>query len=355
LKLVDGKKLVVYFGCFCEGDEPQEEDGTRTLTIEEYQKSVQAERTKIMEGFMKGEEARNVSDLYVKTPAALLFNPIVFTIHIPVSLQKVEYVLYEELRAVTEDFECVYDGNLLLIASLVEIDKIPYGVFDVRDRVKTILEKIMKIRQIPPCLYAQPVSFVTEKTQISKEAPAQYVIITKPMDSKILLRVFYDEFGDDLNEFYGLCYLSDHLDDHVEKVETQVNRLLKKMSESSLTGWKQAFRRRGFAKERRKEMVGILAGLAKYQSSLSQLKREFRDFMMLCSQSSISKLLELSDFKHYGTPTLKLDVDLMTKTVEYVRSELEGYSSNTYTLLSALAGGIIGSVITLLVRAIFRI
>lgn len=357
MKLVDGKKLVVYFGCFYE-DEFQEEDETRTVTDEEHQKMMQAYRTKIIEGFMKSEEARNVTDLYVKPPASLLFNPIVFTIHIPFSLQKVEYAEYlasEEFRALTEDFECVFDGSVLLIAGLVEIDKMPFGAFDVRDRVKTILQNIMKVRSIPPCLYSRPVSFVTEKKQIAKKLPGQYFMIAMPMDSKILLRVLYDEFGFELNEFYELCYDRDDIDDRVEKLEAQVTRLLKKMSESSVTGWKQAFRRRGFAKERRKEMVEVLAELAEYQSCQSQLKKNFRDFMMFYPQSSISKLVDLSDVKFYGTPALKLDVDLMTKTVEYVRSELEGYSRNTYTLLSALAGGVMGSVITLLVRAIFKI
>jgi hypothetical protein len=354
LKLVDGKKLVVYFGCFHE-DEPQEEDETRTVTNEEHQKMMQAYRTKIIEGFMKSEEARNVSDLYVKPPASLLFNPIVFTIRVPFSLQKPEYVAIEEFRALTEDFECVFDGNLLLIAGLVEIDKMPFGAFDVRDRVETILQKIMKVRSTPPCLYARPVSFVAEKTQISKKLPAHYVMIAKPMDSKILLRMLYDEFGFDLNEFYALCSVRNDIDDRVQKLEAQVTRLLKKMSESSVTGWKQAFRRRGFAKERRKEMVEVLAELAEYQSCQSQLKRNFRDFMLFYPQSSISKLLDLSDLKFYGTPALKLDVDLMTKTVDYVRSELEGYSRNTYTLLSALAGGVMGSIITLLVRTIFKI
>lgn len=352
MKLVDGKKLVVYFGCFYE-DESQEED--ETFTDEEYQKSVQAHRTKIIEGFMKSEEARNVSDLYVKTPASLLFNPIVFTMHVPFSLQKAEYVASEESRAFTEDFECVFDGSILLIAGLVEIDKMPDGAFDVRDRVKTILQKIMKVREIPPCLHHRPVSFVTEKTNISKKPPAQYVIIAKPMDSKILLRKLYDEFGLELNEFYQLCSDRYDIDDHVMNLEAKVTRLLKKMSESSVTGWKQAFKRRGFAKERRKEMVEVLAGLAMYQSCQSQLKRSYRDFMMFYPQSSISKLLDLPDIKFYGTPTLKLDVDLMTKTVEYVRSELEGYSRNTYTLLSALAGGVMGSIITLLVRAMFKV
>ena len=354
MKLVDGKKLVVYFGCFHE-DEPQEEGETRTVTNEENRKMMQAYRTKIIEGFMKSEEARNVSDLYVKPTADLLFNPIVFTIHVPLSLQKPEYVASEEFRALTEDFECVFGGSLLLIAGLVEIDKMPFGAFDVRDRVLTILQKIMKVRSTPPCLYVRPVSFVTEKTQISKELSEHYITSAKPMDSKILLRMLYDEFGSDLNEFYDLCSLRNDIDDQVEKLEAQVTRLLKKMSESFLTGWKQAFRRRGFAKERRKEMVKVLTGLAEYQSYQSQLKTTFREFMLFYRQSSISKVLSPSDLEFYGTPALKLDVDLMTKTIEYVRSELEGSSRNTYTLLSALAGAVIGSIITLLVRAILKV
>lgn len=350
MQLIDGKKIVVYFGGYHE-IEPQEDDETKIMTNEEYGKMIQAHRKKIIEGLMKSQEARDVSDLYVKMPPGLLFNPIVFTIHIPFSLQKPMYVLSEKVNSLSEDFECVFGGSLLLVATLVEVDKIPFGVFDVRDRALTILQKIMKVESIAPCLYAKPISLVTNKSQIPKKLAFGYVKIVEPSDSKTLLRGVYDELGYELNRFYKLCYVSNEIDDRVIDIDSDVTRLLRKMSESSLIGWKQKLKRRGFAKERRKDMIDVLAGLAKYQSDQSVLKIETRDFKMFYPQSAISRVIGLIDLEFYGTPHLTLDVDLITKTVEHVRSELEGYSRNTYTLLSALTGAVLGSVITLLVRA----
>jgi hypothetical protein len=353
LKLVDGKKLVVYFGCFCE-DEP-EDDETVVTTYEEYQKIIQADRTKIIEGFMKSGEAQNVSDLYTKLPTHQLFNPIVFTMHLPFSLQKPIYAASYETSSVTEDFECVFDGDILLIAGLADIDKTPYGAFDVRDCVRTVLKKIIKVKLVPPTLHSRPISLVTKKAQVLEELDSEYFMVVKPADSKTLLRMIYDEFGSDLGAFYEVCSMSSDIDDQLEKLDNQITQLLKKMGESSATSWRQAFRKRGFAQERRKEMVEVLTQLAKCQTNYNILKRTYRDFKMIFKESSVSKLISLTDLKFYGTPTLRLDIDLVTKTVEYVRSELEGYSRNTYTLLSALTGGIIGSIITLLVRITLRV
>jgi hypothetical protein len=341
----------VYFGCYYE-DESQENNETKEMTNEEHEKMMQAYRTKIIEGLMKSQEARNVSDLYVKVPAALLFNPIVFTVHVPFSLQKPVYVASEKINSMTEDYECVFDGSTILIAGLSDVDKMPFGAFDVRDRVMTILQKIMKVKEVPPCLYVSPISFVTEKSQTLNELFSKYVKIVEPRDSKILLRMLYDEMGYGLEAFYSLCSTRNEIDDRIEKIEDHITKLLKKMSESSLTGWRQTLKRRGFAKERRKDMIEVLADLARHQSDQSRLKRATRDFMTFYPQSTISKLIDTTDIKFYGTPHMRLNVDLVTKTVDYVRSELEGYSRNTYTLLSALLGAVIGSIITLLVRAL---
>jgi len=354
LKLVDGKKLVVYFGCFFE-DRPQMEDETGNGTFEHDQKTTRTHRTKIIEGIMKSGEAQNVSDLYVKVPFGQLFNPIIFTMHIPLSLQNPVYVVSEKINSLTEDFECVFDGNLILIAGLVEVDKLPFGVFDVRDRVMEMLRKIVKVKSIAPCLHARPISFVTENSQIPKNLALGYVETTKTMDLKILLRKLYDEVGYNLNDFYELCYASDEIDDRVVKIEALLGRLLKSMSESFLTSWKQTLTKRRFTKERRKDMINILDELTQYQLHRSGWKRLYLEFKAIGLQSHVSKLIDDTDLEFYGTPSLTVDIDLTTKAVDYVRSELEGYSRNWYTLLSALGGAILGSIITLLVRTILKI
>lgn len=110
LKLTKNKKLMVFFGCMAiekESEKNEENEEIRRMEYEDIQKEVLSLRTKLIEGLNKNREVRDVSDLFVKLPRILLFNPIVFKMHIPLSLQKTRYVFGKSFRAEIEDFESV--------------------------------------------------------------------------------------------------------------------------------------------------------------------------------------------------------------------------------------------------------
>jgi CBS-domain-containing membrane protein len=51
--------------------------------------------------------------------------------------------------------------------------------------------------------------------------------------------------------------------------------------------------------------------------------------------------------EEYAKPRKEMDINSSMRIVEHARLELETYSLNTSTMLSALAGAIIGSILTL--------
>ncbi len=62
----------------------------------------------------------------------------------------------------------------------------------------------------------------------------------------------------------------------------------------------------------------------------------------------ISKIISARDVAFYGTPYLGLDTNAFLKTMELIRNELDSYSRNRLTLLTALTGGAAGALITLI-------
>lgn len=210
LKLEKGKKLVVYFGYLSEVEEPQAElqeraePKSQTDLFSDRSEEIIAERNKLLEKLNKNREVSDVSDLFVKLPSDMLYNPIFFKIHLPLSLQKRRYIEYESDNACTEDFDCVYGGGLLFISAICDLGKEPFGAFDVRDRIVAILEKMIKIKLIPPTLYPKPIVFALKTGQTQLEELQTLFEITKEDDSKNILNELYDMLGYYLELFYEM-------------------------------------------------------------------------------------------------------------------------------------------------------
>lgn len=93
MKVSKGKKLAVYFGCLLELDEDRERSKPRNLEFfADREEEVKAKRNKLIEKLNQSREVQDVSDLFPKLPSDMLYNPIFFKIHIPLSLQRTRYV-----------------------------------------------------------------------------------------------------------------------------------------------------------------------------------------------------------------------------------------------------------------------
>ena len=310
---------------------------------------MKAKRSKLIEKHNQSREVQEVSDLFPKLPSDMLYNPIFFKIHIPLSLQRNRYIRTDSENSLSEDFDCVYAGGLLFISTICTFDKEPYGVFDVRDRVYAILEKMTKIKVIPPTLFGKPIVLAL-KTDISvtqSEGNERIFEFVENDDSKKLLRDLFEMVGFELEAFYEICVNSHEIFERVAKIEDKTLKLLDVMSGSYQQNWKN--RLGADTAERRKDILEILSEVSKCQSQDSARKRAVMDFRMIWKESDISLIIKPEDVRFYGEPQVKLDTTSVLKSLEFARSELDSRSRNRFALLSAFTGAIVGSLVTLLV------
>lgn len=352
LKLTKNKKLMVFFGCVAiekESEKDEENEEIRRMEYDDIQKEVLSLRTKLIEGLNKSREVRDVSDLFVKLPRILLFNPIVFKMHIPLSLQKTRYVIGESFRAEIEDFEIVYDGYILMVVALCDLNKFPWGVFDVRDRLKKVLGSIVKVKIIAPCLSLVGVTFSMQDDDANKEERrGLFVKISKPTDSKVLLRELYLEVARDLGMFYGASSLTNDIEDVVREIISSESRLLVNLRNFLEADWKQLRKKWGLVSQSKKNMVETFEKLFQYLAYRNRLAHERKEIdRFVIEHNSVSAKLIKDIGLHYAEPRIVIDTDSVVKTIEHVRNEIEAFSLNTSTFLSALVGAVVGSIITL--------
>jgi len=323
------------------------------LFSDKYKEEVLLERTNMIEGLNKSSEVHDVSDLYVDLPSEMLYNPIFFRLHLPLSLQKPDYIRSKSDNALIEDFECVYAGDVLFISALCDIDKEPYGAFDVRDRIIKILKKIAKIEVIPPCLYSRPVTFAMKGEVTPQKELFSPFEITTATESKVLMRELHKMIGYELEAFYDINSFAKDVGSLVDKIQDKTSNLLRSMVRPSKKSWKRRF---GFGtSERRRAIIDILADVTQCQYSNNLRKRNMKNFQMFWRTSPITKFLNPKDIKFYGEPSQELDMESILKSLELVRSELDSYTSNRVAILSALTGAVVGSIVTLILSQILAI
>lgn len=356
MKLVKGKKLMVFFGCVATPPETPAEDEEKNVIMEydEISRESKVKRMRIIQGLNQNVEAKSVSDLFVKLPTEILFNPITFNLHIPLSLQKKRYARREESIARVEDFELVYDGYLLMIFTLCDLDKMPCGVLDVRDRFLEILGSITKCHSIPPTIAPFGVTFYIDGEDVSKTALEELLIsVKKPTESSELLRALYLQLDYSLGSFYGASSISQDISRCVWNVEERQLKLLHLLNQFIGLNWKDMCKKRVLISQGKKEMAEILQRVSEYTSSKSQLVRARWEYEnMVPPESMCAKMISKLTFDFYTNPSSRLDISSVITTIEHLRNEFETYNLNTYALVSALLGAIIGSLITLLASQI---
>jgi len=291
----------------------------------------------------------DVSDLYATTPYFTYFNPITFKMHLPYSLQS--HSIKEHIdKEICEDFECIYDGNVLYIVACCDLARQPSGLYDVRDRVVSILRSIKEVKTIAPCLFANPMTFILIDDEIPDKVATSCIRMEKPFESKLVLSDFYMAVGYEMCDFYEICGLSAEISEEVDDIETKVLTLLRNVSNFQKSGWVKDLRNRKCIKEMKTGMVEILETVYEYHSDCNLLKRKRRDFRLFIKENPLfTDIVDSASFEYYCTPYLELDTDSVLKWVDHARTELEAYSLNRYTFISAIAGAIIGSIITIIV------
>lgn len=236
-----------------------------------------------------------------------------------------------------------------MVVALCDLNKFPWGVFDVRDRLKKVLGSIVKVKIIAPCLSLVGVTFSMQDDDANKEEKrGLFVKISKPTDSKVPLRELYLEVARDLSMFYGASSLTQDIGDVVREIISSESKLLVNLRNFLEADWKQVHKKWGLVSQSKKNMVETLEKLFQYLAYQNRLARERKDIdRFVIQHNSVSAKLIKHIGLHYTEPQIVIDTDSVIKTIEHVRNEIEAFSLNTSTFLSALVGAVVGSIITL--------
>lgn len=363
MKLTKGKKLVVLFGAatfedfFREKSKKAEgkEVEDRVWKYDEWKTEVIKNRQEIVTELNKSREVRDVSDLFVKLPGILLFNPVIFRVHIPSSLQKQHYVMVRERYAKVEDFDVVFDGGILMIAALCDLGKYPWGALDVRDKFVEIFGSIRKVKTIPPCLSPVQVTFLKEGD--SDEIAIDELTFTIPKSVRVetseLLGNLYVTVHNTLGQFFSVCQTRISLEEKGSAIMRSEQRMLRGLTDFLETDWKQFNKQRKLTAQIKLEMAQLLVEVSSYNYLKNTLERRKRDVhRSLEREESFAVKLVKRIGLSYVEPRSVIDTVSMIRNAEHTRNEIGTYSISVSTIISAFIGGVIGSVVTYILSLI---
>lgn len=346
---------MVFLGCIPIKKEEESEKGgeARELKWEDWEKEVLSKRTEIVEKLNKSREVGNVTDLFAKLPGELVFNPVMFNMRIPFSLQKMMYVWNESIRARIEDFQVLYDDSILMVAVVCDLGEFPFGVYDVRDRLMKVLGAVIRTEEpVSPTLYATPITFRMQGESVPEMKEDVFIDVERPTEVQSLLKELYMRTYYQLAMFYDLCIQRHEINEGIKEIENIQQLLLNNLRGFLKTDWKHILRKRSLIKQCKEDMADILEKVSRYLLNQNKLKLGRRQFKTFClgpekRNTLIYRLLGIVGFDFYTEPDLFLETESIIKVVDHVRSEIETYSLNISTLISALLGAIAGSAITL--------
>lgn len=318
------------------------------VTQEEEKKAIQKLRVQIVDMLNKSGEVREIHDMFKEPQSPTIdFNPLVFVMHLPLSLQRL--MQEERDRAQTEDFLVVYDARIIMVGAVCSSEERPWGAYDVRDKLLQMMRTLVpSVKMTTPCLTHEAIVFTRESIDV-KDSRDIYVKIDSHQEAIDILRNLYEYLSLEILSFYGACESSIEATGIVLDLEDCKSELLRGLKAFLTTNWRHPLRRGKFVRQMKKKTVEILEKLADYSSSVRDTRESVLNVEQLAEHNSLFKrFIDNVGLKEYTTPEAA-DPEALMRIIEHVRCETESYSSFVSTLISALAGAIIGSALTILI------
>lgn len=319
-------------------------------TLDSFAQKMEEAKSKIVSVLNKCGDVTNITDLYKSPPFTIPgFNPIVFNLRIPFSLQKVHYRhLQEQDSADVQNFVIVYDGGITMITAVCSLDKHPWGVYDARDRFEELLKLVCEFKETAPCLTHEAVVFVTEMNEKTKDPRDIYTLIPPNTDFLSLIQDLYLRLSFELWSFYSACATRFEIDEIVFKIQDLESRLLMNLKNFMISKWSQFLKRRELIRKIRLDCIEILEKLSDYSSSTYELRKSRADIKEHMAHNDLFKeLVQKVDLDEYTKPEV-INSDPVIREIEHSRGEVETYSVNFSAIISALIGAIIGSILTII-------
>lgn len=374
LRLSDSQKLMVFLGGMNiigrelleigtveekEEMEGMKENRSRAIEIaraeeQTRKKAVEELRVQIVDMLDRSGEVKDISDMFKEPPSLIDFNPIMFVMHLPISLQRAHQG--EPNGAEVEDFGIVYDGRIVMVSVVCSLEKRPWGVYDVRDRLLKMMKTVVpNFEMTSPCLTHEAIAFVNNPEEVHKDRRDIYLKI-EPEEAGIdALRRLYVRLNPEIMFFYAACEISENTTKLAWEIQKYEKKLFWSLKEFLAATWRHPFERTKSVRQMKKHAARILEGLSNRSSLARELKKIRSKIEERRAHNSLfDSFIEKVHFDEY-TKTETVDVESLMRIIENVRSETETYSSFISTLVSTLIGAIIGSALTIIVSYIFGI
>jgi hypothetical protein len=235
------------------------------------------------------------------------------------------------------------------VAALTPLDVIPWGVYDVRDKLKELLATVCKYEETPPCLTHEALVLFNKEEKIWKSDRDVYIGVETTSEFEKLARMVYEFLIIDLVAFYCCSSIAHDIEKSVLNSHKLESLLLKDLKKFLQTNWHEIRKKRAILSHSKKRIVEILDGLSRYSHDMQELDTSLKhlDERRTHNPRLNELITKITKTDVYAKPRKYLDVVSTMRIIEHTRLELETYITNTSTMVAALAGAIIGSLLTL--------
>jgi hypothetical protein len=279
------------------------------------------------------------------------FPPIIAVLQLPARLQHIELGLLAGTGArVSEKFVILLDGESMFISAPARTPEMVLGFADARDKIKEILGDVTKFETVAPTpsrVALRLVNGTQEGSQITQsEATLRLDRVTKLKDA---IQLVYVGLKSTVDDFYSLLKQVNKEDRVVSAITDDGAKLLAAITDLHTTQLYHFLKRRSTMKEMRSRITAILGSLSLYSSVMQQISEDRNRLVRdLKDDELVRDLLEKNEWEREAR-TAKVDSQSALAIVEHARSEIELSGIVSITIWAALAGAIIGSLLTFLV------
>jgi hypothetical protein len=218
--------------------------------------------------------------------------------------------------------------------------------YDVRNKIVEIISEITDVVLNPPCLTFGGMLYTKKVSELNDSM--KFNCLVKQSDETIY-NIFYDFYLDNFIEFeyfYNASKIANKINETTVKVKAIESDLLFGLKRF-VTSWKHPLERGQIASKLKINCARLLEELSEYSVSSGELKvamRVVKDYR--AQNEEFDNFIKEVNIESSIEPD-SIDVDSAMNIIEHSREENGAYSSSNTTILSAVGGAVIGSVLTI--------
>lgn len=286
------------------------------------------------------------------------FSPILLEIRLPISLQK-EGLLWQSIIPAqkVETFHVVYDGLLVIYAAEIDLS-LPFTeimFLDLRENLAELIGSHFRPESVAPNIGGRLLLGEIKFQSLAQAKGAVFLPITSKIEPADALRRVYGMLHMGLWEFYQNCRMVRKVQETEGRVRRGELDLLANLEYYLSSKWHNFRLRRRLQYTLESGVNGIFQLISKYfdyynvvkvgrniieeDAARNSLLREFLDNVRWLSYASVEPL----------------NIDQVMRVLDHVKSEAESFRTSSIAVISALIGGVIGAILTMVVELFVKL